>query len=221
MTEFDLPEMSHPCVIDSWLQCNGNNGNDGCWMSLSTAQCAANRLTANKHTHTHIQIRTRARAHTHTQTNKHTHTHTHTHTQTTNKQTHAHTHPTWSAPWSTGSHCHAPLVAPKERDLHAVWASWGSEDTTGQLLHSPRSENPQRMTICIDDWLTDDHFYNYSTVHWDLKIPEEWPQYVDWLMMMMSWCLMSSDVIWHIRDKLWPMPKHGSIKSTYVRCMRV
>ena len=42
-----------------------------------------------------------------------------------------------------------------------------------------------------------------------------------WLMMMMSWCLMSSDVIWHIRDKLWPMPKHGSIKSTYVRCMRV
>ena len=40
-------------------------------------------------------------------------------------------------------------------------------------------------------------------------------------VMMMSWCLMSSDVIWHIRDKLWPMPKHGSIKSTYVRCMRV
>ena len=41
------------------------------------------------------------------------------------------------------------------------------------------------------------------------------------IAMMMSWCLMSSDVIWHIRDKLWPMPKHGSIKSTYVRCMRV
>ena len=29
--------------------------------------------------------------------------------------------------------------------------------------------------------------------------------------MMMSWCLMSSDVIWHIRDKLWPKPKHGSL----------
>ena len=29
--------------------------------------------------------------------------------------------------------------------------------------------------------------------------------------MMMNWCLMSSDVRWHIRDKLWPMPKHGSI----------
>ena len=40
-------------------------------------------------------------------------------------------------------------------------------------------------------------------------------------VMMMSWCLMSSDVIWHIRDKLWPMPKHGSVKATYVRCMRV
>ena len=30
-------------------------------------------------------------------------------------------------------------------------------------------------------------------------------------VVMMSWCLMSSDVTWHIRDKLWPMPKHGSI----------
>ena len=30
-------------------------------------------------------------------------------------------------------------------------------------------------------------------------------------LLMMSWCLMSSDVSWHIRDKLWPMPKHGSI----------
>ena len=29
--------------------------------------------------------------------------------------------------------------------------------------------------------------------------------------VMMSWCLMSSDVSWHIRDKLWPMPKHGSV----------
>ena len=41
------------------------------------------------------------------------------------------------------------------------------------------------------------------------------------MMMMMSWCLMSTDVIWHIRDKLWPMPKHSSIKAIYVRCMRV
>ena len=31
------------------------------------------------------------------------------------------------------------------------------------------------------------------------------------IMMMMSWCLMSSDVSWHIRDKLWPVLKHSSI----------
>ena len=37
----------------------------------------------------------------------------------------------------------------------------------------------------------------------------------------MSGCLMASDVSWHVRDKLWPMPKHSSIKATYVRCMRV
>ena len=30
------------------------------------------------------------------------------------------------------------------------------------------------------------------------------------LKMMKCW-LMSSDVSWHIRDKLWPVPKHGSI----------
>ena len=28
---------------------------------------------------------------------------------------------------------------------------------------------------------------------------------------VVKWCLMSSDVKWHIRHKLWPMPKHGSI----------
>ena len=31
------------------------------------------------------------------------------------------------------------------------------------------------------------------------------------LWMMIKWCVMSSDVSGHIRDKLWPMPKHGSI----------
>ena len=41
-----------------------------------------------------------------------------------------------------------------------------------------------------------------------------------WLMLLLSWCLMSSDVIWHIRDKLWPMPKHGSIRMVYA-CLAV
>ena len=31
------------------------------------------------------------------------------------------------------------------------------------------------------------------------------------LPLMMNWWLMSSDVMRHIRDKLWPMPKHGAI----------
>ena len=39
-------------------------------------------------------------------------------------------------------------------------------------------------------------------------------------LKLLSWCLMSSDVIWHIRDKLWPMPKHGSIRKVYV-CLAV
>ena len=57
---------------------------------------------------------------------------------------------------------------------------------------------------------------------WDFCQVQKHVNYLPlWYCMMMSWCLMSSDVIWHIRDKLWPMPKHGSIKSTYVRCMRV
>ena len=33
----------------------------------------------------------------------------------------------------------------------------------------------------------------------------------DVIVGLMNWCLMSSDVRWHIRDKLWPMPKHGAI----------
>ena len=41
-----------------------------------------------------------------------------------------------------------------------------------------------------------------------------------WSMLLLSWCLMSSDVIWHIRDKLWPMPKHGSIRKVYA-CLAV
>ena len=40
------------------------------------------------------------------------------------------------------------------------------------------------------------------------------------LRLLLSWCLMSSDVIWHIRDKLWPMPKHGSIRKVYA-CLAV
>ena len=38
-----------------------------------------------------------------------------------------------------------------------------------------------------------------------------YPDFIHFCWCMMNWCLMSSDVSWHIRDKLWPMLKHGSI----------
>ena len=50
--------------------------------------------------------------------------------------------------------------------------------------------------------------------HWAIPAPT-----FVWLLLL-SWCLMSSDVIWHIRDKLWPMPKHGSIRKVYA-CLAV
>ena len=38
------------------------------------------------------------------------------------------------------------------------------------------------------------------------------PQLLSSVQMVVKCCLMSSDISWHIiRDKLWPMPKHGSI----------
>ena len=44
--------------------------------------------------------------------------------------------------------------------------------------------------------------------------------FLNQLQLLLSWCLMSSDVIWHIRDKLWPMPKHGSIRKVHA-CLAV
>ena len=41
--------------------------------------------------------------------------------------------------------------------------------------------------------------------------PQRWPLPSEGHSVMMKWCLVSSDVRWHIRDKLRPMPKHGSI----------
>ena len=41
--------------------------------------------------------------------------------------------------------------------------------------------------------------------------PKKLPKKLTLLDLLMNWCLMSSDVMRHIRDKLWPMPKHGAI----------
>ena len=49
----------------------------------------------------------------------------------------------------------------------------------------------------------------FSTLwkHWVIQFVKRFVFMVGWLKC----CLVSSDVSWHIRDKLWPMPKHGSI----------
>ena len=52
------------------------------------------------------------------------------------------------------------------------------------------------------------------------KILEILTSHKNMMLLLLSWCLMSSDVIWHIRDKLWPMPKHGSIRKVYA-CLAV
>ena len=45
---------------------------------------------------------------------------------------------------------------------------------------------------------------------WPEQWSPHWPRCPSKLVMV-KWCLMSSDVSWHIRDKLWPVPKHGSV----------
>ena len=57
---------------------------------------------------------------------------------------------------------------------------------------------------------TNFHSHEFVSVHCGLL----------YWQLLLSWCLMSSDVIWHIRDKLWPMPKHGSIRKVYA-CLAV
>ena len=81
----------------------------------------------------------------------------------------------------------------------------------------PCTVNTSRCRCCCCFFFYGENIWNMRDVQQSTFWVYEWYG----MMMMMSWCLMSSDVIWHIRDKLWPMPKHGSIKSTYVRCMRV
>ena len=48
--------------------------------------------------------------------------------------------------------------------------------------------------------------------HWCIFWFFPWsPMQVSHVVVVVKCCLMSSDVSWHIRDKLWSMPKHGSI----------
>ena len=113
---------------------------------------------------------------------------------------------------------------------HFFFKTWTWKHFVSKLCSAYRQMNKvyKKYNFCIPslNMTGATHFWLFSIEI--LRFPWQWWLHKLWAVlavnkqvMMMSWCLMSSDVIWHIRDKLWPMPKHGSIKSTYVRCMRV
>ena len=81
-----------------------------------------------------------------------------------------------------------------------------------QREHSVKDEdNERRQSTAVGKF----HWWNDTKALTQLsrvKVPVSTTTYFpSFRMMMMNWCLMSSDVMRHIRDKLWPMPKHGAI----------
>ena len=54
------------------------------------------------------------------------------------------------------------------------------------------------------------HIYVYVFV-WGHTCPVHYCTNKTTMLLLLLCCLMSSDVSWHIRDKLRPVPKHGSI----------
>ena len=81
------------------------------------------------------------------------------------------------------------------------------------LSHSFQTSVYHEMFFCLSQ------YENYS-VYALIKNFLFHPGFFVMLLLLLSWCLMSSDVIWHIRDKLWPMPKHGSIRKVHA-CLAV
>ena len=122
-------------------------------------------------------------------------------------------------------------LAPRGRAVHTKdvrggasrRSKWKKAESDDRLI---QEKNPCSILVQLSDWPSSsgDELASWSRAPTSTALPLQ-QSYAEYFMltmtMMMSWCLMSSDVIWHIRDKLWPMPKHGSIKSTYVRCMCV
>ena len=138
--------------------------------------------------------------------------------------------PTLTAVWWT----HCPVtqrkvmhVAKFQCDLGQITCTWATHRSDVQCVRPEHSAwSPQLIA-----WDTVKSSWAVRKSRWPSWVPRHNEPYGFCgrkatlnranALVMMSWCLMSSDVIWHIRDKLWPMPKHGSIKATYVRCMRV
>ena len=145
-------------------------------------------MCAHAHTHTHT--------HTHTLMHVHTHTHTHTHACThTHTLMHAHTHTQQMKKFcfctknnvllEPTNHVQADICI-KLIWSYSFWtlkqnSLWIEQEHTTQCLWA---------STCRHQLSSPDNFY-YSSVQ--------------------LCCLMSSDVGWHIRDKLRRMPKHGSI----------
>ena len=149
-----------------------------------------------KHSHTHTHTRTC----THARARAHTHTHTQTDVLTDVSLSRGKMIPTQKKDRQLfSSSCFSSALVPVS---HIIFSWW--RHVCQNIVHA-------RLCGCVCACVC-----TYDLDTWVLLPPPTPP-----VVMMMSWCLMSSDVIWHIRDKLWPMPKHGSVKSTYVRCMRV
>ena len=87
----------------------------------------------------------------------------------------------------------------RTRGVRSLWAGAVSKGNSGQKCR----------------WLVDHSFQFQHLFHakiWKKTMTVSMlKQDPNTYKVMMKWGLMSSDVSWHIRDKLWPMPKHGSI----------
>ena len=146
------------------------------------------------HTHAHTQLHT----HTHNMCT-HTHLHTHTHTQHTGT-TLAHTHHVNVSfeCWSEGRSW--------QRKSDVIWkcvaeclSSLGDRAIAIHVECTAAVCRKSKLSRRLVD------FEEISGYFDPLKLVILLPQ------ILVKCCLMSSDVSWHIRDKLWPMPKHGSI----------
>ena len=104
-----------------------------------------------------------------------------------------------------------------ESGLSDVWTLWGLDFLKSGLCEVRTLRKLQALVYDILPSTT--AVFSYATGSIKLSANEQFfvgaRTVVSLLqtaqMMMMKWCLMSSDVRWHIRDKLRPMPKHGSI----------
>ena len=202
------------------------------------------------HTHTHTlsypitHWHSHTHTHTHTHTCTHTHTHMHTHTQSIGQLEEVHFQRWFKrrefAWWPNFARETVPdrrCSISKRSQAKRMWAYRGKREwkheknTDGGLVCNLSGVQSSRQELsywgsCSKEKRICTGFINQSLpqmimVGYFVNSSCQVRQMMMMMMMMMSWCLMSSDVSWHIRDKLWPMPKHGSIKSTYVRCMRV